>query len=152
MTKTVNGDILNCTEDVIVHQVNVAGAMGGGVARQLANQYKGLEEAYSKYCKDHNNRYINLCGNVFYYQAKDKIIANMFSQHENFDTDYLNMKVALKDIREYAKQKGLSVCMPYGIGCGIARGNWNIVLSIIDKVFKDCKVTLYKLENGGKEK
>lgn len=27
MIKIINGDILNCTEDIIVHQVNVAGVM-----------------------------------------------------------------------------------------------------------------------------
>lgn len=113
MIKIINGDILNCTEDIIVHQVNVAGAMGGGVARQLADKYAGLEETYAEYCHKHKNRYINLCGNVFYYQATDKTIANMFSQQENFDTDYFNMKVALKDIAKFAKHNELSVCIPY---------------------------------------
>lgn len=145
MVKIVNGDILNCTEDMIIHQVNIAGVMGGGVARQLANCHKGLEEGYSEYCKEHNNRYIDLCGDVFYYKTTDKIIANMFSQRENFDTDYFNMEIALKDILKFAKENKLSVCIPYGIGCGIANGDWNTVLSIIDKVFKDYKVTLYKL-------
>lgn len=145
MVKIVNGDILNCTEDMIIHQVNIAGVMGGGVARQLANCHKGLEEGYAEYCKEHNNRYIDLCGDVFYYKTTDKIIANMFSQRENFDTDYFNMEIALKDILNFAKENKLSVCIPYGIGCGIANGDWNTVLSIIDKVFKDYKVTLYKL-------
>lgn len=145
MVKIVNGDILNCTEEIIIHQVNVAGVMGGGVARQLTDKYKSLEEAYAEYCKEHNNRYIDLCGDVFYYKTTDKIIANMFSQRENFDTDYFNMEIALKDILNFAKENKLSVCIPYGIGCGIANGDWNTVLSIIDKVFKDYKVTLYKL-------
>lgn len=113
MINIVNGNILECTEDIIIHQVNAAGMMGGGVAKQLANQYKGLKESYSEYCKKHNNKYINLCGDVFYYQTKDKIIANMFSQQENFDTDYLNMKIAFKNIAKFAKQNDLSVCMPY---------------------------------------
>lgn len=148
MIKIVNGDILNCTEEIIVHQVNVAGVMGGGVARQLTNKYKGLEEVYAEYCKEHNNRYIDLCGDVFYYKTTDKIIANMFSQQENFDTDYFNIKVALKDIEKFAKQNELSVCMTYGIGCGIANGDWNKVYKIIEKVFSDYDVTLYKLDRS----
>lgn len=28
MIKVVNGNVLDCTEDVIIHQVNVAGVMG----------------------------------------------------------------------------------------------------------------------------
>ena len=148
MIKMVNGNILNCTEDIIVHQVNVAGVMGGGVARQLANYHKGLEEAYAGYCKEHNNRYIDLCGNVFYYKTADKIIANMFSQKENFNTDYFNIEIALKDILNFAKESKLSVCIPYGIGCGIANGDWNTVYKIIDKVFKDYEVSLHKLEGA----
>lgn len=148
MVKIKQGDLLEAKEDIICHQVNIQGIMGGGIARQLADKYAGLEETYAEYCHKNKNRYINLCGNVFYYQATDKIIANMFSQQENFDTDYLNMKVALKDIEKFAKQNELSVCMPYGIGCGIANGDWNTVLSIIDEAFRDYKVTLYKLNKN----
>lgn len=38
-----NGNILESTEDIICHQVNCQGYMGGGVARQLANSYINLE-------------------------------------------------------------------------------------------------------------
>lgn len=48
MIKIVNGNILECTENIIVHQVNVQGIMGGGVARQLANQYINLEKEYTE--------------------------------------------------------------------------------------------------------
>lgn len=33
-----------------------------------------------------------------------------------------------------------------GIGCGIANGNWNEVYKIVDEVFSNYKVTLYRLE------
>ena len=70
---------------------------------------------------------------------------NMFSQKENFDTDYEAMKKALKEIKQYAKSLKLSICMPYKIGCGIANGDWNIVYKIVEEVFNDYDVTLYKL-------
>ena len=57
MVKIVNGNILNAKENIICHQVNVQGVMGGGVARQLADQYKGLEQFYSLHCKELNNNY-----------------------------------------------------------------------------------------------
>ena len=135
------GNILNCEEDIICHQVNVGGFMGGGLARQLADQYPGLEETYAKYCKEHNNRFIDLCGDVFYYKD-DKIIGNIFSQKENFDTSYLNMEIALRQIKNYAKTYNLSVCIPYGIGCGIANGEWDKVYKIIF----DYDIALYKLD------
>lgn len=140
-----NGDILNCTENIIIHQVNVAGVMGGGLALQLAREYEGLEEAYVEFCEMYDNDYNKLKGKVFKVMLKGKFIMNMFSQKENFDTDYESMKVALEEVKEYAKSYNLSIAIPYGIGCGIANGDWNTVLSIIDKVFKEYKVTLYKL-------
>ena len=145
MIKIINGDILNCTEDIIVHQVNVAGVMGGGIALQLAKKYEKLEETYAEFCEMYDNDYNKLKGKVFKVMLKGKFIMNMFSQKENFDTDYESMKVALEEVKEYAKSYNLSIAIPYGIGCGIANGDWNTVLSIIDKVFKNYKVTLYKL-------
>lgn len=146
MIKIKQGNILNCDEDIIVHQVNVQGIMGGGVARQLADQFKGLEEEYSEYCKLYNNNYNQLKGQVFKIMIQGKFIMNMFSQKENFDTDYEMMQIALEEIKKYATSFNLSVAIPYGIGCGIANGDWNIVYKIIEEVFSDYDVTLYRLE------
>lgn len=56
------------------------------------------------------------------------------------------MEIALIKIRNYAEQEKLTVAVPFKIGCGIANGDWEIVLDIINKVFKDYSVSLYKLE------
>ena len=119
---------------------------GGGVAKQLAYRYIGLEEKYSKFCELYDNSYNQLKGRVFKIMLQGKFIMNVFSQKENFDTEYEMMKVALKEIKEYAKRFNLTVCIPYGIGCGIANGDWRIVYKIIEEVFEDYGVTLYKLE------
>ena len=70
----------------------------------------------------------------------------MFSQKENFETDYKAIEKGLTDIKEFAINNKLSVCMPYGIGCGIANGDWNKVYKIIEEVYRDYEVTLYRLE------
>ena len=147
MDKVKQGNILECNENIIVHQVNTQGIMGGGVARQLANRYINLEKEYSEFCKLYDNDYNKLKGQVFKIMIEGKIIMNMFSQKENFDTDYEAMKIALEEIKEYAKDFNLTVCVPYGIGCGIANGEWNIVHKIIEEVFNDYDVTLYRLED-----
>ena len=146
MIKIVNGNILECTENIIVHQVNVQGIMGGGVARQLANQYINLEKEYTEFCKLYKNKYEQLKGKVFKIMLQGKFIMNMFSQKENFDTDYEAMKVALEEIKKYAKEFKLSIAIPYKIGCGIANGDWNKVYKIIEEVFSDYEITLYRLE------
>ena len=119
---------------------------GGGVAGQLANRYKNLEEEYRQYCSNYNNEYEKLKGTVLFIQVEYKTIANLFSQKPNFDTDYEVMRKGLEQIKEVAKKNNLSIAIPYGIGCGIANGNWNEVYKIVDEVFSNYKVTLYRLE------
>lgn len=119
MVKVKIGNILDCEEDIIVHQVNCQGVMGGGLARQLADQYPQLEEEYSYYCEINNNNYNKLKGNVFKIMINGKFIMNMFSQKPNFDTDYEAMKTGLIDIREYAEGLNLNIAIPYrntGVG------------------------------------
>ena len=148
MIKIVDGNILEAEESMIVHQVNVQGVMGGGVARQLADWHTGLEPFYSEHCRHLNNDYHLLGGTVLFRGDVNgkKIIANMFSQKPNFDTDYQAMGKALTYIKQWAKNNNKTICMPYKIGCGIANGDWNIVYKIIEKVFSDYDVTLYRLE------
>ena len=148
MINIVNGNILNCKEDIIVHQVNVNGLMGGGLARQLADQYSDLEKEYRKFCKHFKNDYEILKGTVTLYCENKKFIANIFSQEPNFNTDYKSMQIALTKVRKYAEKNKLSVAIPYKIGCGIANGVWEYVLDIINIVFKDYKVTIYRLEEN----
>lgn len=113
MVKIKQGNILNCTEDIIVHQVNVQGVMGGGLARQLALQYPELEKEYREFCKLYNNNYELLKGQVYKIMLQGKFIMNMFSQKENFDTDYEAMKIALEEIKQYARGFNLSIAIPY---------------------------------------
>lgn len=140
------GNLLEAEEDILVHQVNVDGIMGGGIAKQIANKFLKVEEEYIKFCESYNNDYERLKGKVDLTEENRKYIANMFSQRKDFTTDYVSMQTALTTIKEYAEQEGLTVAMPYKIGCGIAKGDFNIVLDIISKVFKNYEVVLYKLE------
>ena len=57
MVKVKKGNLLKARTDIIVHQVNVQGVMGGGVARQLSLKYPGLEKFYANHCKKYKNDY-----------------------------------------------------------------------------------------------
>jgi O-acetyl-ADP-ribose deacetylase (regulator of RNase III) len=140
------GNLLEAPEDILVHQVNIDGIMGGGVARQIAGKYPKTEQEYIKFCEEHDFEYENLKGKVDLTKENGKYIANMFSQDKYFNTNYKAMEIALEKIRGFAEQEGLTVALPYGIGCGIAKGDFNIVLGIINQVFKNYEVTIYKLE------
>lgn len=141
-----NGDLLKCKEDIIVHQCNVNGIMGGGVAKQIAEKYTMAEREYIKICQEYENKYENLKGKVDLTLENGKYIASIFSQDKEFNTDYEAMRQALELVRGFAEQENLSVALPFGIGCGIANGEWELVQDIINEVFKDYSVSLYKLE------
>ena len=121
---------------------------GAGLARQLADKYEGLEEDYSNYCREYHNYYPNLCGSVHFYLTNDgKIIANIFSQKENFDTDYSAMEIAWTKIKKYAEESNFSIAIPRNIGNGIANEINGMAKKIIREVFKDSliNVTMYEL-------
>lgn len=95
-----------------------------------------------------DNNYSRLCEKVFYYIVDNKkCIANMFSQEENFDTDYTAMQIALKEIKKYAEEVNFSIAIPRNIGNGIANGINGMAEKIIREVFKDSliNVTMYEL-------
>ena len=106
MVKIKKGNLLKARTDIIVHQVNVQGVMGGGVARQLSLKYQGLEKFYSNYCKKYNNDYDLLKGHTLPFTTKSdhKLIFNIFSQTSDFKTDYKMFRHCIRVMR-YRSQK-----------------------------------------------
>ncbi|WP_223260709.1 hypothetical protein [Bacillus sp. LNXM65] len=43
MIKTVDGNILEASEDIICHQVNCKGVMGAGLAKQIKSKYPNIQ-------------------------------------------------------------------------------------------------------------
>ena len=139
----VQGNILDCTEDIIVHQTNCMGVMGSGLAKQIKEKYPEVFKGYYYYCK--NNLPAKFFGKCLICHANDgKHIANVFGQ--GLQTDYKKLKSGLREVRNFAKKKNLSVAIPYKIGCGLAGGDWEIVSKIIEKLFKDVQYKIYRLD------
>jgi len=152
MIKIINGNILNADEDIIGHQVNTKGVMGAGLAKQIRNKYPLVYANYKELCGD--NKYRSLLGTSQYVDVQDKTIVNMFAQDgygtSKIQTDYKALKLCLEGIiysvtTDYCLLHNKSVALPFGLGCGLAGGDWNKVYGIIDEVFSNYEVTLYKL-------
>jgi O-acetyl-ADP-ribose deacetylase (regulator of RNase III) len=150
LIKIVKGDILQAKEDIIGHQVNCKGIMGAGLAKQIRNKYPIAYSEYKELCLKQGDR---LLGATQYIDTLDgKVIVNIFGQmgygRNRIQTDYKALEMALKSIKYTVTEttlKNKSVALPYGIGCGLAGGDWDIVHSIISDVFNDYEITLYKL-------
>jgi O-acetyl-ADP-ribose deacetylase (regulator of RNase III) len=124
--------------------------MGAGLAKQIRNKYPFAYECYVDLCNKVKEKE-DLLGRIKQVKVSDgKIIAHIFSQlsygRGRLQTDYVSLKHALKKLEIKARNFEESVALPWGIGCGLAGGDWNIVHSIIEDVFKDYEVTLYKFK------
>lgn len=149
------GNILSVEDGIIVQQVNCMGVMGAGLAKQLRSKYPGIFPAYRDFIdremraassKDEST----LLGKAFFYQPTGSLmIANCFGQRHygrGLQTDYSALERALTIVRNTAKECGKTVAIPWGIGCGLAGGDWNKVMGIILRVFSSCHsvdVTIY---------
>lgn len=149
----INDNIFNCKENVIVHQTNCQGVMGHGIAKQIKDRYPEVFNGYYHYCKTQLAE--EILGTSLICEANDgKYIANLFGQLNfgtGLQTDYDKFRHGLQEIHDFAKDRNLSVAIPYKIGCGLAHGDWNTVYDIITDVFSDYdNVTIYRYEQGEK--
>ena len=162
MILTTQRDITEADEDIIAHQVNCQAAMGSGVALALMKKFPSLKKEYLKFCEQYDSPESRL-GEVqiltlntgwaskIVGKEHTKIIANLFGQLEygrdanKRYTDYAALEKGLKTLKDYAKERNLSVCLPYGIGCGLANGDWTVVYSMIEDIFSDYQVRLYRI-------
>lgn len=148
--KVVHGDLLNATEAIIGHQVNCQGVMGSGVAKLIRERFPEAYKLYVDKC-NHTFNKTDLLGQCQLVEsASGKVVANLFGQFkygrgkEQY-TDYSALERALMELKNRAKKTNSSIALPYNIGCGLANGSWVIVSKMIEDVFSDYQVTLYKI-------
>ena len=149
MIKIVNGDLLKASETIIAHQVNCQGKMNLGLAKQIRNTCPNVYNDYKKLC-NRESPYELLGETQLIMVDKTRYVANIFAQLDYgrkpiIYTDYDALFKGLKYIKDLAKENNKSVALPFGLGCGLAGGSWNEVYGIIEDVFSDYEVTLYKL-------
>lgn len=151
------GDVLKSGADVIAHQVNCMGVMGGGIAKQIRELYPIVYNEYRDICAKSRDG-LDLLGLSHWVQIDDThYIVNMFGQHGfgNIDcyTIYPALRVALMHtvrICEYLaikKNDTVRLAMPWKIGCGLAGGDWDIVYKMINDIADktDVVIELWKL-------
>ena len=135
--------------DYIVQQVNCKGVMGAGLARQIRAKWPGIYAPYAEICR---NKGAQALGTMFPYATPDNgpVICNCFAQdgygRDKQYTSYEHLRESLLQAKKYASipeyflgaRVPKSMGIPYGLGCGLAGGDWNVVYNIINDVFYDC--------------
>lgn len=151
MVTIKKGDLLDATEKVIAHQVNCMG-IAGGLSADIFEKWPDAGNDYKQLCDRimtigmFRGMYLgfpHLTG-----QQKDgHIIASLFGQYypgADYRPDAL--RKALTCLGELARKSGWSVAIPYKISCGIAGGDWETVLEIIEKTMQGVDCVIYQRE------
>lgn len=160
MIKIIDGDLLESGADLICHQVNCQGKMNSGVAKQIRNKWSSVYDLYlSAFAKEIG--FENPLGKIQIASVDngERCVINCFAQDNyGYDgkqyTDVNALKKCFEQILGVAKStkrnngKDLRIAMPYKIGCVRGGANWDEVYAIIEEVFKDCNVELWRLDKG----
>jgi O-acetyl-ADP-ribose deacetylase (regulator of RNase III) len=137
----VDGNILSYKKGVIVHQVNNRHVMGAGLALQIRQYYP---RHYSDYMKSQ----LNLGDLVVTDIDSDLTIVGCVAQdgygRDRRYTDYDSLRQCLSKIASQYSDK--QVYIPYGIGCGLAGGDWNTVENIIKECIPNATLIRYRKE------
>lgn len=145
----VNGCLLEAFDKgevtVMAHCCNMQNVMGAGIAKQIKSRYPKAFEADKQWYRQHKDtRSTFSCAVV-----GSGIIFNVYGQvnygrqPNHMYLDYELLKQSLMDVAYHCDDEIIG--LPYGIGCGLAGGDWSEVLKIIEEVFQNCKVKIYKL-------
>ena len=142
------GNLLDAQTDVIAHQVNCQGVMGAGLAKQIRDKYPQVYREYQEECMFEYA--VNLLGSCQLIKIDDsKWIANLFGQdgygRDKRYTDYEAIYKALNNLAVQMLDNGMnSVAIPYNMSCGLAGGDWNIILAMLESptVFGNTNITI----------
>lgn len=155
MITVKDGNLFDAPKGIICHQVNCKGVMGAGVAKQFKEQFPYHYKLYKQTCMKAINP-SDLLGKIIFLGENDQIYScSMFAQinygreEKHTYTDYNAFQDCCKTIASTVNAISSShktpINIPYKIGCGLANGDWHIIYSIIDEVFKDYNVILWRL-------
>jgi O-acetyl-ADP-ribose deacetylase (regulator of RNase III) len=156
MIKIIDGDLFNTKADIIAHQVNCSNAMNSGVAKQIRERYPEVFKAYQSLCKLRYNCEHTLLGECQVIEVdENRSIANLFGQlGYGYDgqqyTDIGALKRAMIKLRNRCSldKENITIAMPYGLGSVRGGAKWEDVYAIIEEVFNDMDVELWRLDKG----
>lgn len=160
MINYYNGDLLSSNCAYICHQVNCKGVMGSGIAKQIREAYPQVYEEYKVFCNSTKDK----LGSITISRTPNCNIVNFFSQDDYLPrgkqhTNYEAFRTCCKSLHDYlysdlskliANKMGenidyfrkryipnTKIGFPYGIGCGLGGGDWDVVQNIIKEVFHE---------------
>lgn len=152
MVKHVVGDLVRDSHlyQVIGHGCNCFCTMGAGIAPQIKARFP---EAYEVDCETEAGDIAKL-GTITYTKIQNApVVVNLYSQygyarqHGQMNLDYKALRKALRKMKETFT--GKTMALPW-IGAGLAGGDWNVILGIIEEEMRGEYVTIVQWEGDVK--
>lgn len=150
-----NSSLTESTATLICHQVNCLGKMGSGVAKSIKDKWPIVYDKYIEYYNESQRApgpplgCCQLVSLMDYYHNSNQYVVNMFAQFKyGYDgeryTNYEAFYKCLERIKEIIIKSPdvKSIAFPYKIGCDRGGGNWNIIRTMIEEVFKDVNIKI----------
>ncbi len=161
MLKIIEGNLFDSSARIIAHQVNCQGVMGSGVAKQIKDKYPNVFKEYAALCHSAESSEDLLGRSYLVHSDGSQIkfgedyegiyVANLFGQDKyGYDgkqyTDVDALGAAFVDLHIQAAILGIdTIAMPYKIGCCRGGADWPRVYMILESIFKNIDVELWKL-------
>lgn len=151
MVKQIKGDLIKMAKngefEVVLHGCNIFCTMGGGIAKLIREEWP---EAYDVDCLTIKGDSSKLGTISFTHNIPNLTIVNCYTQEKygrdiTVYADYNAIERAMIEVK--SQFLGKKIGMPK-IGSGLARGDWSVILPIIEKVFCDPEddVTIVELD------
>lgn len=142
----VKGNLLESPVQIIAHQVNCLGIMGGGIALQIKKKWPKVFEEYKEFIEDWeycNGGELPLGHCYTVNISKGRTVANIFGQNGigGAATDYDAVRKAFIELHEYLISDKLyrydsqiPVGIPYKMGCGLGGGDWDTYRKMLQEL------------------
>lgn len=159
--KQHNGDIFAGEWNGMVHCANLHNVMGGGIARLVRAKFPEAYEADSKVSDPKLGSFsfasvcvcteFNLKVDVFNLYGQKGIgnDGHPMNRNARYDAIHDGVWSICELISCKYPNKQYKLAFPYGMGCGLAGGDWNIVSAILESVeagYDNIEFEIYKLQ------
>ena len=146
--KYVVGDLLKCSQPVMVHGCNNHGVMGSGVARQIRAAWPHVYDVYHAHYENHGLE----LGEVVPVQAHDNLMVLNAITQDGFGRDggvyvkYEAIAQCFQNINHImAYHRYTELALPR-IGAGLGGGDWATISEIISRVAVNYQPVVYDFQ------
>jgi hypothetical protein len=137
--------------DYLLNCVNCQGRYASGIAKEIRERIPSAYRRYEDFCRQYKGRMLGDLA-IDYSGVVHLAAQEFYGYDKKRYVNYGALSSCLFKFKDCTKFRYCSLPVklgiPYGICSGLAGGDWNIVLELIEFILKDFDVIIYELENN----